>query len=431
MMNLIGWIRLVWQQPLTPAILAAAASYCFYGKPKLGSRLGRMSFLGLRFFFIIALLIFSFTLVERFANQEVFDFTAFYLYGKAAVLGHNIYDSEQLQTVFSNLTDLPPLNYIEFREEIVNTGAMYPPFSLLLYGPFGTLSYVVAEKSWMLFTWLFIPLCIHQIRRIWFREAGAEGLMLVATLVMLLGASRQTAHFLQTNFITLYLLLLMKRFEDRPLAGFFLALGMLVKPYMALLGLVFIFRKQWITMAVAAITAAAYSLITLAIWGKGLFVSYLFDNPSKRLPDWVFKEPINQSLNGVLLRWKIISPGSNQTYTILVFMILLLTFFMLYWLGRRKMGSWHWTFVLLTALLIYPGTLSYYGVVLLFVLFFMFVDTPLSNASGLFKAVIAGALFWLATVSLFAAILILLSLALFLCLSPTAVSGKIFLNREQ
>jgi hypothetical protein len=425
-MNWSEWIRSIWQQPFTAMALASAACFCFYQQRIKGGSSAKPYSLLSRVILSVVLVFFVAKLVGRLNHPAVFDFSAFYLYGKAAVLGYDVYNPEHLGKIFSGLSDLPPLDYREFTEEIVQTGAMYSPPSMLLYAPFGAMTYPVAEKAWMVFTWLFIPLCIHQIIRIWFPGQGPKAWILVATLVLLLGASRQTVQFLQTNFITLYLLLLMKRYEHRPIAGVFLALGFLVKPYMAFFGLVFLFRKQWKTLLAAAGTGMAYCLLTLVLWGKGPFLSYLFDNPSKRLPAWVFREPINQSLHAVLLRMNLVSVINSPAYTLIAGLLLGLTLYLLYRLGRRNMNSWHWIFVLLTALLVYPGTLSYYGVMLLFVLFFLLRESRLAEASTGLKSGLVGCCFLLAAGSFFAAVVFLQLLALAICFGPDVHTGKSF-----
>ena len=408
-MNWTEWIRTIWQHPFTAAAIATTACYCFYQLSTADAPSRKFYFILSRILLSIVLVFFVAKLIDRIAHPMVFDFSAFYLYGKAAVLGYDVYSPEQLGKVFSGLTDLPPLDYREFTEEIVQTGAMYPPPSMLLYAPFGAMTYPVSEKAWMAFTCLFIPLCIHQIIRIWFPEQGSKAWILVATLVLLLGASRDTVQFLQTNFITLYLLLLMKRYEHRPIAGIFLALGFQVKPYMAFFGLVFLFRKQWWALLYTAATGLAYGLITLGIWGKGIFLSYLFDNPSKRLPAWVFQEPINQSLHAVMLRWNLITLESPFMHTLLVSCILLLTLFILYWLNRKNLTDWHWPVVLLVALLIYPGTLNYYGVMLLFVFFMLLKEGKLTAIKAQVISLVVGAAFLACKLSLFLCCFLLLA----------------------
>ncbi len=424
-MNWSEWIRSIWQQPFTAMALASAACFCFYQQRREGGPSAKLYSLLSRVILSFVLVFFIAKLVERLNHPAVFDFSAFYLYGKAAVFGYDVYNPEHLGKVFSGLSDLPPLDYREFTEEIVQTGAMYPPPSMLLYAPFGAMTYPVAEKAWMVFTWLFLPLCIHQIFRIWFSDQGSKGWILVATLVLLLGASRQTVQFLQTNFITLYLLLLMKRYEHRPIAGVFLALGFLVKPYMAFFGLVFLFRKQWKALLYAAATGLAYGLITLGIWGKGIFLTYLFDNPSKRLPAWVFQEPINQSLLAVMLRWKLITLENSLPYTLLLFCLLLLTLFVLYWLNRKNRAEWHWPVVLLAALLIYPGTLSYYGVMLLFPVFLLMREGGSFEVHLLLKTILTGLVFLVAPVSLFTALVFLLCSTLSYFLIQASSAKKI------
>ena len=128
---------------------------------------------------------------------------------------------------------------IPFKEEILSVGMLYPPQTILLFAPIGLLGYKMALLSWTLFVLAFVPACIYLIHQQFFKADKLNGFFLIISLFFLLSPVRSTVVFSQTNFILLFLLLLIHKHQDKNWVGILLTLAFFTKPYMAIFGLYF------------------------------------------------------------------------------------------------------------------------------------------------------------------------------------------------
>ena len=80
---------------------------------------------------------------------------------------------------------------------------------------------------------------------------------------------------------------------------------------------------------------------------------------------------------------------------------------------RRALDDYILVFLLLVGLLIYPGTLSYYGVLLLFIIFQFFEEEGQLGFNGYVTTGIVAIFYYLSTFSTFLCICFLLSMVLF------------------
>lgn len=384
------------------------ACFCFYYLKQENKNSKKIIRVIYYLIFAIAFFIFFRILIQRLIYPQIWDFTAFYLYGKAGASGYNFYLPENFHTIF-NFISLPPLNYSEFSGEVVNVGFLYPPPTIFLFIPLGFLSYNTALICWTIFNLFFAFGSILLIYNMFFKQYKADGLIFVATIFFLLLPVRLTVIFSQTNFILLFLLLLMKKYSDKNFAGIFLTLALFTKPYMIIFGLIFIIIKNWGAIIYFIISSIAIVGVTLLAFGESPFLSYIFNNPAKRLPEWVFSEDINQSLHAILIRLRVITVNTHHVYTMVSATILLLMGVYLIYLAKRKLYDYIWAILLLVGLLIYPGTLSYYGVLLLFIIFQFFDGTKQLGFKNIyFNIAIISVFYYLSSVYVFAAILFLL-----------------------
>jgi hypothetical protein len=403
---MINYLRELLHQPYFGALMAMLVCLCFYLLTKSKTN-KRNVWIIYSVLCTAAFLIFCGSIFLRLKQDQVYDFTAFYLYAKVAVSGHDYYSPEHFHTVFSTLS-LPALDYSGFIEEIVNVGFLYPPPTILLFTPLGFLSYHTALIAWSIFN-LFIALgCIYLAYNLFLKKYKLKGLMLVAALFFLFSPVRETFYFSQTNFVLLFLLLLMYKYRDKKFAGILLPLALFTKPYMIVFGLIFILKKQWKTVIYFIAGSIVITGITFLLFGKEPFLSYIFNNPSKRLPVWVFSEGINQSLHAVLLRLNFITVGKPLPYTLISLGIILVTGFYLFYLLKHKLYNYVWMVLLLVALLIYPGTLSYYAVLLLFIVFQFFDEQKAPGVNRYVNILIIGILYYLCSVSVFTCLCFLL-----------------------
>ena len=416
-MDTIQFLRNLPNQPYFVCVLAIATSACFYyliSEKKTPNKIIKGIFY---FVFIIVSLRFAGGVIYRSYHPVTWDFACFYLYGKVAAGGYNFYSPEIFHHVFNSL-NLQYLNIGGFSAEVLNVGFPYPPPTILYFAPLGFLTIKAALLVWTIFNLFFVAGCIYLIYQMFFKKYLMNGLILVCSLFFMLWPSLMTVSSSQTNFILLFLLLLMKKYSDKKSAGIFLALAIFTKPYMIIFGLYFLFRMKWKTIIYFIISALVLVGITIGIFGTAPFIDYLFENPIQRLPQYVFLEDAYQSLYAVLTRSNIITPENPLTYLYIMSTIILLTLSYLFYLAKKKMNEFILPTLLLIGLLIYPGMLYHYGVLLLFIIYQFFDrDNPLA-LNRYINICIVGIFYFLSTFSLFSSILFLLILIIYKSLTP-------------
>jgi hypothetical protein len=357
-------------------------------------------------------------------HPEIWDFSAFYLYGKVAADGYDFYLPNNFHIVY-NLLNLPALlnipnaSFAGFVNDCVNVGFPYPPPTILYFAPLGYLSYQTALIVWTLFISSFAFACIYLIYSMFFKEYKLNGLMLVSILFFALSQTRGTVFYTQTNFILLFLLLLMKKYSDKKTAGIFLALAFFTKPYMLIFLFYFIIRKKWYSILYFILSSVVLIGFTLTFFGKAPFVSYIFNNPATRTPKGIFLEDINQSLHSILLRHNLITFNSPEAYFFISMAILILTGIFLLYLSKKKLYDNIWAVLLLIGLMIYPGTLGHYGVLLLFIIYQFFDTHSLPRPNTYLNILTIGIFFLLISFSLFLTICYLLIIIIMRSFRPT------------
>ena len=412
------------------AILACICFYLLNGQVKISKRA-----IWAIYFVILAAMAASFfyKIGYTITHTQFWDFTCFYLYGKVSSAGYNFYSPENFHTVFNSL-HLPAIlnssneSYAGFINDCVNIGFPYPTPTILYFVPLGFLSYQTALVVWMLFISSFAFACIYLIYLLFFKDYKLNGLMLVSILFFTLPQTRGTIFYTQTNFILLFLLLLMNKYSDKKWAGIFLAIAFFTKPYMLIFIIYFIIRKNWGAILFFILSAAALAGCVLAIFGLSPFQNYLFNNHASRYTKSVFFEANNQSLHSVLLRNHLISVDNPQAYMYLSIAILILTGIFLLYLLKKKLYNNIFSVLLLISLAIYPGTLDHYGVILLFIIFQFF---NLKNSLGLkpYWCIFAIGLFYcMSSFSLFLTICFLLIFLVYKSFKPTVDFKHLALN---
>lgn len=358
--------------------------------------------------FVFALFFFISPIIERIQTPVIWDYTAFYLYGKIASEGQNFYLPENFHNAF-NAAHLPFTHYQDFVEEVLNVGFPYPSPTILYFMPLGYIPYNSGLMYWTIFILIFAIGSIYLIYSMFFKADKLNGLMLVIILFCISTHVRSTILCTQTNFILLFLLLLMRKYYDHKIAGIFLALAFFTKPYMLIFGLFFLFTGRWKAIAYFITSSLLIVASTILIIGKETFFSYFSSNATLRLPNWAFSQPVNQSLHGVLLRANLITIEKPFAYLIISALLLTLLVGYLVFLIKQKKYDYIWVVLLLAGLISYPGTLSHYAVLLFFIIFQFFnTNKPLGINMNLNIPVI-GLFYLLSTVSVFSALFFLLS----------------------
>lgn len=390
--------------------LAILACVCFYLLKSDQKKLKTFIWITYTSVFAIAFYLALDQVIKIINNPPIWDFPAFYLYGKVAAGGYDFYQPENFHTVFDSLqaiySNFAGLDY--FILEVVNVGFPYPPPTMLYFMPLGFLPFDTALILWTIFISLFLFGSVYLVYTLFFEKYKLNGLMLVATLFFLFSPVRSTLYYTQTNFILLFLLLLMKKYGDTKYAGIFLALAIFTKPYMIIFIVALILYKNWNAIIYFILSSIAIVGLAVSFFGTAAFTNYLFNNSVHRLPKEVFSEGINQSLHAVLIRADLISPDKSLTYIYISIGVLLATLVYLLFLVKRKLYDYIWAVLLLIVLIIYPGTLSYYGVLLLFIIFQFFDKKNQLGFSAFWNIPIIGIFYGLSVFSVFTSICFLL-----------------------
>jgi hypothetical protein len=192
-------------------------------------------------------------------DPPAFDVQAFYVVMRVGAEGGNFYDPREVHRIIDPLFQAtPPISSDSvFVREVLDTGYMYPPPTMLWMAPFGFLDLVPATVAWYALLGAALVGCIVLLRRVFFPAGGWLELGVVAALVLLLRATYTTFAFGQTSVLITLALVLTWRDRERPLAGLWVALGLLVKPIFAFFLAFLVLRRNWRAVGVAAVVLAA------------------------------------------------------------------------------------------------------------------------------------------------------------------------------
>ena len=292
-------------------------------------------------------------------EPPAWDVKAYWLYGRAAALGLNPYLPASMRAI-PLPGPLPP----DFESDEFNVGFPYPPPSLLLFAPMGAMPLGTATVVWVGIQLACLVVCIVLLWRMFLRDRGLGGVALVAALTLLLPATGVTFALGQTNFLALLLVLATWRWRDRPVSALSILCASVVKPLYYILWLYPLLRRRWRTLLLGAIGTAVLCGIVVAIFGFDTFVTYFRNNPVKRIPYHVLIESANTSLHALVLRH--VSRAPELVFDAAAALVLLATVWASVRAGRRAEGDELAMAVLVPAgLLLYPGALAHYTVVLL------------------------------------------------------------------
>jgi Glycosyltransferase family 87 len=294
------------------------------------------------------------------------DFRVFWAYGQLMARGENVYATSSYDSLYKEFT--PDKDFIE---SVMHVGATYPPPTMFLFRPLGCCEVRAAYRYWYVFLLISIAVAAEFLRRMFLRSSGLWGLLFVLLLIFSLHGTWDTIRFGQTNFLALILFLLYWRDRDKPLAGLWIAFGAVIKLYFGLFLLDALIFRRWRVLLWSIGSGVLLALTSLLLLGPSTFFSYFLLRPTSRIPGWVYVEWMNQSLLGTILRitHAPIEGGGLARNPLFLFSALALavaTAWLVYRLGPTS--EWGLSLWMLLALIIYPGTLAHYSVMLLPVL---------------------------------------------------------------
>jgi len=330
-------------------------------------------------------------------NPEEWDFQAFWLWGRAAALGLNPYLPESIRLVNGGAEHTP-----SFTATVVDVGFPYPPITMLLLRPFGGFDLSTACVLWYLLLGLALVAAIWLLRRNVLGSDSWTDLLLVAGLLVALRPTQTTVHLAQTNFLILLAVALYWRDRSRARGGIWLALGLAVKPWVAILLLHPLVRRRGRVVAATLAATAGLFLLATVVLGPEMVTSYFRMQMVSRMPVNYFSAEVNQSLLATILRlFQPAGPGAPDPRSFLVPRLIFLaiagslavvTAGLIHRLGEAH-DDLAVGLTLALALLVYPGTLYHYGVMLIVPLLWLWCGRERLGVGAVMAAAIVTAYF--------------------------------------
>ena len=292
------------------------------------------------------------------------DFYAFWVRMKVASQGLDFYDPRH----YVGMQELYGFSDA-FRREVLDPGFNYPPQTMLFLEPFGFLEPHTAVVAWAMLLVAGFVAATLLLHRLFLRDRGLPGLALAGALVLMIPATVSTLRVLQTNSLTLALLVLFWRDRERPRAGVWLALLPVVKPYLGLLWLWPIARRQFRVIAAIALTSAAVAALTAIFFGPDVFARFFARDVVHSHPGWIYSQTVNQSLHSTIVRMLGVPDARNSPLEVPLTLVLsgalVLVAVWNAWGARGSAQPWALAHLLLVNLIVYPGSLQHYHLLLL------------------------------------------------------------------
>lgn len=308
--------------------------------------------------------------LRNYQNPPRWDFQAFWLDGRVASQSGNLYDSDtyQEEAVAVDVDEF-------FQREVVDTGFKYPPPTALLFFPLGLFGLQTASLLWHGVLVLSIVVNIILLWRYFFPERTWHSLLFTSATVLAIPALSQTMSLGQTMFFSLILTILLLADLDKLRGGIWLALGVFIKPFFAVLGLYYLVRRQWKPIIAVIITGLVALFLSGIVFGFDTLSLYFTDNPNSQVPDYLYTQTVNQSLLATYLRTSGVefvdtSPVFLPAFILIAGILTVITAVVAYLLPEKE-RLWGFYLILVLGLLVYPATLYFYSLVLLPLIFFL------------------------------------------------------------
>jgi len=291
------------------------------------------------------------------------DYACFWLYGHIAAAHLNVYDP----AVFAHFA-APFTPSDEFRAAVLDVGFPYPPPSIALFLPLGFIDSVpVGLAVWYGVQFAALAGAAWVLARTFMPADGWRSALLMLAIIAALPASINTVGDAQTNFLVLLLVALALHARGTASGAVWQTLAIWIKPYTAVLFLLDVVRGHWRRLLVAGLTALLSLIAAALILGPAALANYLRANPSTREPTFAFVEVVNQSLLAIVLRLHGVLPSHVSALHEPLYLAGALIFgaITVALCARTAVSSdVAFTSMLMLGLIVYPGTLTSYGVML-------------------------------------------------------------------
>jgi hypothetical protein len=286
------------------------------------------------------------------------DMLIFWINGQVASRGHNYYDPALAARLAAPFHPSP-----EFVEVAVGMPFKYPPPSIFWFIPLGWFDIHTAAAVWFGLNLACLAAAIVILSRTFLGGLSGIGLLFTSALALTMYGTYSNIKTAQTVFLLLVFLSLAFRSRNNVRGGVWLALAILVKPFMAIVGVYALVFRKWRPLAGTAATLLATALASLVIFGRTVFTSY-FAVDFSAIPMSQYTELQNQSLLAWILRITHSPVRFPLLYLILVAIIGATFLWRLGTAGKRSEAS-GFALALTFALLVYPASLRSYSAALI------------------------------------------------------------------
>ncbi len=297
------------------------------------------------------------------AHPPEWDLEMLSVYGHAGVAGVDFYTADGVRAA------APPRGYSQaFVDDVFAAGFPDPPPTMLLLLPFGWWSMRTAVAVWYAINGLALLAAVGLSRRLFVPASGALGLLLVASLTLLLRPTQSNVALGQWNFLALLLVLSFWHDQRSWRAGAWLGAAVFLRTFLAVLLVHPLRRRQWRSVGAVAATIAGLVGLAVVCFGPRTCAAYLGTVFDGFFPPFVYTEDLNQSLLATVLRVVGSAPTSGSPLANPVYLGLgaAMTATTAWLVWRLPAGiDWMPGLALSLALLVYPVSLEQYGVLAL------------------------------------------------------------------
>ena len=308
-------------------------------------------------------------------EPKEWDFLCFYLDSHVASAGLNLYQPASYLEVATNL-NLQVSDY--FRREILDVGFKYPPPTALLFLPLSQFEIETAKSVW--FTLVIVSVfvaCMMLSRLIVTRNAHErtkisvmDSVAFAAVIVFSVTSTRANVVLGQTVPILCSLITLTLIGSGNLRSGVWACLSVFIKPIAVIPALVLLIGRYWLSILSGVLVGLLLLVISAYFFGIDDWLAYIRQEYATTSPAWLYLENNNKSLLAVISRGFGISdvPWGNGAVVASYGVVSLIVAVPTIWLASKTARTDFLTsycLLLLMGLIVYPGTQTSYGMLLI------------------------------------------------------------------
>ena len=343
--------------------------YWYYERASKSQYLAYSAFVSL---FVIAGFVVGFVWLSVYSvvYPKEWDYVPYWLFGRSILTSGSPYSHDLLVALAQPLSPSTEL--------VRELYCWYPPPTHFLFVLFGSLPFKLSLSIWFVVSFLVLLVDVYLLWKIFFaRSSGGSledsilGVLVTAVLVLTIKPSIMTFNFAQTNFIVLLLLLLYWQTHQHWRAGFWMSVGIMLKPVLVAVPLFSLLCRKFSVLVAIVLSAVVMFVLTILVFGIGSTKDFFFNNTvGNDYPSGLAAELVNQSIYGTVLRFSGYQITDTPSlflplHVILVIAVVVVTVCLSLPILKKKQDDWVFAAIVSMAVLIYPATMSHYCLLLI------------------------------------------------------------------